>query len=285
MRLCLGSGGLSTDARRRAWMETLDAFLGPAKTALFVAHATEDRDKTTAWMNASGFAAGRALTGLHAERDPALAVERAEAIYVGGGNTFRLLHDLQRLGVLDAMRRRVLAGTPYVGISAGTNLACPTIRTTNDMPIVWPTSPDALALVPFQVNPHYVPGAFYQREVDWYVRYGGETRDDRLREFHERNDVPILALREGAILLVVGPRARVAGAAGARLFRRGTAAEDLPVGADVSGLLTAAVQPSPAGDAGARANPTAVSTQPARNSTPPTGVIAPTPRGAPRPSA
>ena len=241
MRLCLGSGGLSTVARRRAWAETLDAFLGPVRSALFVAHATEDREKTTAWMRASPFAAGRALVGLHAEADPAAAVERAEAFYVGGGNTFRLLHDLQRLGVLDAVRRRVLAGTPYVGISAGTNLACPTIRTTNDMPIVWPSSPDALGLVPFQVNPHYVPGAFYQREVDWYVRYGGETRDDRLREFHERNDVPILALREGAIRRVAGGRARAVGAAGARLFRRGVATEDLPTGADVSTLLAPAV--------------------------------------------
>jgi dipeptidase E len=240
MRLCLGSGGLSTDARRRAWVETLDAFLGPIRSVLYVPHALEDHDKYLDWMSRTGFAAGRALVGLHKEADPVAAVDRADAVYVGGGNTFRLLADLERLGVLDALRRRVLSGTPYVGISAGTNLACPSIRTTNDMPIVWPRSPDALDLVPFQINPHYVPGAFYQREVDWYVRYGGETRDDRLREFHERNDVPILALREGAILLVEGPRATVVGPAGARLFRRGLPPDDFPAGADVSALLAPA---------------------------------------------
>jgi dipeptidase E len=238
MRLCLGSGGLSTDARRRAWVEALDAFLGPVRTLLYVPHALEDHEKYVEAMRRTPFAAGRTLVGLHAECDPAAAIERAECVYVGGGNTFRLLHDLQRLGVMDALRRRVQAGMPYVGISAGTNLACPTIRTTNDMPIVEPETLDALALVPFQVNPHYVPGAFYQREVDWYVRYGGETRDDRIREFHERNAVPVIALREGAILLVEGARATVVGAAGARLFRRGLGTDDVPAGADVSALLT-----------------------------------------------
>ena len=240
MRLCLGSGGLSTDARRRAWIDTLDAFLGPVRTVLYVPHALEDHDAYLEWMARLGFAAGRTLVGLHTQADPVATVNSADAVYVGGGNTFRLLADLERLGVLDALRRRVLAGMPYVGISAGTVLACPTIRTTNDMPIEWPRSPEALRLVPFQVNPHYVSGAFYQREVDWYLRYGGETRDDRLREFHERNAVPILALREGAILLVEGPRATVVGAAGARLFRRGLPTDDIPAGADVSALFAPA---------------------------------------------
>src|SRR5688572_15137127 len=120
MRLCLGSGGLSTDARRRAWVEALDAFLGPVRTLLYVPHALEDHEKYVEAMRRTPFAAGRTLVGLHTERDPATAIERAECVYVGGGNTFRLLHDLQRLGVMAALRRRVEGGMPYVGISAGT---------------------------------------------------------------------------------------------------------------------------------------------------------------------
>jgi dipeptidase E len=107
------------------------------------------------------------------------------------------------------------------------------------MPIVWPESARGLSLVPFQVNPHYVPGALYHREVAWYVRYGGETRDDRLREFHEEDAAPVLALREGAILRVEGARATLVGPGGGRLFRRGAAVEDLAPGADVSALLAA----------------------------------------------
>src|SRR5205085_3105661 len=175
--------------------------------------------------------------GLHKEADPKAAVEKAQAIYVGGGNTFRLLDQVQRMGIVETIRARVRAGMPYVGISAGTNLACRSIRTTNDMPISWPKSADALGFVPFQINPHYVPGAFYMREVEWYVRYGGETRDDRLREFHEENDVPILALREGAILRVEGERATLLGPGGARLFEKGKPSRDLAAGSDVSDLL------------------------------------------------
>ena len=236
-RLLLGSGGLSTDARKKAWKAELADFLGPVRSFLFVPYAMQDHDRYAENMVNLGFHAGRELRSLHREADPAAAVAAAEAFYVGGGNTFRLLDAIERLGVLSAIRARVLAGTKYVGISAGTNLACPTIRTTNDMPIVWPTSADALGLVPFQVNPHYVAGALYTREIAWHVRYGGETRDDRLREFHEENDVPILALREGSILRVEGAVATIRGASGARLFRKGQATTDLEVGADVSTLL------------------------------------------------
>ena len=236
-RLLLGSGGLSTDARRKAWTAELDDFLGPVQSLLFVPYALEQHDRYVDTMARLGLHAGRTVRGLHREADPAGAVALAEAISVGGGNTFRLLDTLQRMGLLAAIRARVLLGMPYVGISAGTNLACPTIKTTNDMPIVWPRSADALGLVPFQVNPHYVPGALFTREVAWYVRYGGETRDDRLREFHEENAVPVLALREGSILRVEGAAATIRGAAGARLFEKGKAPADLDVGADVSELL------------------------------------------------
>jgi dipeptidase E len=237
MRLLLGSGGLSTPARREAWSRELGDFLGPVSRVLFIPYALADHDVYLEMIVSRGFHAGRTLDGIHRAPSAVRAVGAAEAIYVGGGNTFRLLDALERLALLAPIRRRVAAGMPFIGISAGTNVACPTIRTTNDMPIVWPRSAAALDLVPFQINPHYVDGAFHLKHGGRYLPYGGETRDVRLTEFHEMNDVPILALREGSILRVEGRRARVTGAAGARLFRRGRKPADLAIGADVSRLL------------------------------------------------
>src|SRR6185295_14640441 len=117
----------------------------------------------------------------------------AEAVSVGGGNTFRLLDTLQRSGLLGPLRLRVLAGMPYVGASAGTNIAAPTIKTTNDMPIVQPASFEALDLLPFQINPHYL-------DADPASPHMGETREERLREYLEENQAPVVGLREGAWL-------------------------------------------------------------------------------------
>jgi dipeptidase E len=143
---------------------------------------------------------------------------------------------VQRLGLLGLIRERVRAGMPYVGISAGTNLACPTIRTTNDMPIVQPASLDALGLVPFQINPHWFDGPIHVRQGEGFLPYGGETRDDRLREFLEENERPVLAIAEGGILRVEATTATLL-VAPARLFRRGRAPEDLAPGLDLSHLL------------------------------------------------
>ena len=146
-------------------------------------------------------------------------LEQADGIFVGGGNTFRLLDRLQRSDMISVIRSRVLAGTPYLGSSAGTVVAAPTIRTTNDMPIVEPESLDALGLVPFQVNCHYL-------DPDPASRHMGETRDTRLLEFLEENATPVVALREGSWLEVTaeGPdaprRTRLCGPLMARLFRR-----------------------------------------------------------------
>ncbi len=237
MRLLLGSGGLSTPKRREAWGREFHDFLGPIARVLFVPYALADHDKYVKMIVERAFHAGREIEGIHRAGNPKRAVERADAIFVGGGNTFRLLDALERLRLLEPIRRRVQAGMPFIGISAGTNLACPTIRTTNDMPIVWPKSAGALDLVPFQINPHYVDGAFFLKSGRGYQPYGGETRDVRLTEFHEMNDAPILALREGSILRVEGRKARVTGASGARLFRPRRKPRDLAVGADVSSLL------------------------------------------------
>ena len=168
---------------------------------------------------------------MHEVNDAARAVREAEAIFVGGGNSFRLLQALNRLDVLDALRRAVVHdGVPYLGASAGSNLACPSIRTTNDMPIVEVPSLTALGLIPFQLNPHYL-------DPDPRSTHQGETRQQRIEEFLEENDVPVLGLREGAWLQVSGQRAVLSGASTGRLFRRNVRPAEVPAGSDLSFLL------------------------------------------------
>jgi dipeptidase E len=162
--------------------------------------------------------------------DVVRAVRDAEAVFVGGGNSFRLLRALTHLGALDALRYVVQQGVPYLSASAGSNLACPSIRTTNDMPIVEAVSLLALGLIPFQLNPHYL-------DPDPLSSYQGETRQQRIEEFLEENDVPVLGLREGAWLRVSGRRAVLSGSNTGRLFRRHAEPADVPIGADLSYLL------------------------------------------------
>jgi dipeptidase E len=155
---------------------------------------------------------GKSVDSLHQADSPLSAIRHAEAIFVGGGNTFRLLKSLQDMGVLTAIRKKVLEGAPYIGSSAGTNIAAPSISTTNDMPIVWPDSLAALHLVRFQINPHFL-------DADPDSPHQGETREQRLREFHEENLAPVVAIREGSWLEVTANSCRLAGERGGILFR------------------------------------------------------------------
>ena len=141
-------------------------------------------------------------------------IEDGEAIFIGGGNTFRLLKTLHERKMIEVIRERVRGGVPYIGSSAGSNVAAPTIKTTNDMPIVYPPSFDALNLVPFQINPHYL-----DPEPDG--THKGETREQRINEFHEENDTPVVGLREGTMLRVEDGAITLQGSARARIFRRG----------------------------------------------------------------
>ena len=151
-------------------------------------------------------------------------IDAAEAIFVGGGNTFRLLETLYELDLVSTIRARVLEhNVPYIGSSAGTNMAMPTIKTTNDMPIVYPPSFDALNLVPFQINPHYL-------DPDPNSTHRGETREERIREYLEENDLPVVGLREGTMLRVVDDAVTLVGERSARIFRRGADPEELPAG-------------------------------------------------------
>ncbi|MFB6961064.1 dipeptidase PepE [Streptomyces sp. NPDC056309] len=214
-------------------LDTVTAFL-PARARLaFVPYALADHDAYTAKVRDALAGAGIDVHGVHEGGDPVGRLAEADAVFVGGGNSFRLLTALYRTGLRDALIKAVGDGLPYMGASAGTNMAAPTLRTTNDMPIVQPPSFEALGLVPFQINPHYLdpdPGSTHK----------GETREERLTEFLEENDVPVLGLREGSWLRVAGTRATVGGENDARLFRRGTPPREVPVGSDVSELLTVA---------------------------------------------
>ena len=211
--------------------DAFDAFVGDAPSILFAPFAVANHDAYLARVQAVLDRLGVPVIGLHAVPDPVAAVEQAEVLYIGGGNSFRLLSALWRLQLIESIRRRVQAGElRFIGSSAGTNMACPTLRTTNDMPIVQPPTFEALGLIPFQVNPHYV-------DADPNSTHRGETREDRLFEFLEENDVAVLGLREGSWLRRDGQALTLHGIAGGKLFRRGAAPREVNPGDDLSDLL------------------------------------------------
>jgi dipeptidase E len=209
----------------------LRQLLAGVSRVLFIPHALKDRDGYAAKAREAFAEMGVALDSLHEAGDPRAAVDGAQAVFCGGGNTFRLLAALYQLDVLEQIRWRALDGMPYAGASAGSNLAGPTIKTTNDMPIVQPPTFDALGLVPFQINPHYVDPVAGSTHM-------GETRETRIREFHEENATPVVGLREGAILRVVGESVLLVGQAGARIFRRGQEPVEVMPGAAIESLFS-----------------------------------------------
>jgi dipeptidase E len=190
------------------------SFLGDVKRVLFVPYALFDRDKYAATAQHRFQRMGYELTSVHTASDPVQAVNDTDAVFIGGGNTFRLLKALYDFALLQPIRERVEAGMRYIGSSAGSNVAAPTIKTTNDMPIVQPPSFDALALVSFQINPHYL-------DPDPDSKHMGETREERIVQFLEENDTPVVGLREGAMLRIENDETILRGSTGARIFRKG----------------------------------------------------------------
>ncbi|HMJ05721.1 MAG TPA: dipeptidase PepE [Chthoniobacterales bacterium] len=199
-------------------------FLEGVGQVLFVPFALHDHAGYAARVKIRFAAMGFGLESLHDAHVAGEKVSRAEAIFIGGGNTFRLLKALYDRDLLGAIRERVESGMPYLGSSAGSNVASPTIRTTNDMPIVEPPSLVALGLIPFQINPHYLdpaPGSTHM----------GETREERIVQFLEENETPVVGLREGAMLQIAAGSCVLKGTSAARVFRRGHAPVELESGA------------------------------------------------------
>lgn len=238
MRVLLGSGGFGSEERREFLRAEMRSFFGDVKTILFVPYALHDHQRYLEKMVELGFGAGYELVGIDSFADPVAAVAKAEAIYVGGGNTFRLTHDLQRFSLLEPIRQRVAAGMPYLGVSAGSNVACPTMQTTNDMPIVLPASFETLGLVPLQLNTHYYPGQVWVKESEGFIEHYGETRLDRIKEYHEMNALPVLGLREGTFLRREGAHYELRGGSSI-LFRPGQPEEELHAGLDLSDVFAA----------------------------------------------
>jgi dipeptidase E len=209
-------------------------FLGAIKRVLFVPFALHDRDGYAERTRGRFQRLGYSLESLHDSADKLQAVNNAEAIFIGGGNTFRLLKTLYDFQLLPAIRQRVELGMPYIGSSAGSNVAAPTIRTTNDMPIVEPPSLNALNLVPFQINPHYL-------DPNPDSTHMGETREERLLQFLEENDTPVVGLREGALLRIEKGVTTLKGSTGARIFRKGREPIEIMPGSKLDEVLSGTV--------------------------------------------
>ena len=169
------------------------------------------------------------VKGLHEFDDYKKAIQDAEGIFTGGGNTFLLVAQLYKFEVMDILAETLKSGTPYLGTSAGSNITGLTMQTTNDMPIVYPPSFQTLGMVPFNLNPHYL-------DPDDQSKHMGETRETRIKEYHAFNTVPVLGLREGSWLDVKGNSITLKGDLSARVFKQNQETEELKTGTDLSGL-------------------------------------------------
>lgn len=212
----------------------IERFLGGLERVLFVPYAMHDRDAYTSTVEARFERMGFRVDSVHRSGSPRRAVEQAQSIFIGGGNTYRLLKALYDFDLLAPIRARVFEGMPYIGSSAGSNVACPTIKTTKDMPIVQPPSFDALGLVPFQISPHFLdpdPGSTHM----------GETQEERILHFLEENTTPVAGLREGTMLRIQDGSIVLEGVTSARIFRRGHAPLEVEPAATLDDVIFAAL--------------------------------------------
>lgn len=232
MRLLLLSNSTLPGEPFLAWpREHINDFLGERKRIAFVPFAavTFSLDTYADLVVRAFRETGREVVSLHAMPDPVKALDGCDAVAVGGGNSFQLLRMLYKTNLLRAIADRVKRGMPYVGWSAGSNVACPTIMTTNDMPITEPPSLRAMHLLPFQINPHYT-----DRTIEGH---GGESRDQRIAEFQVLNPrVAVVGLREGSLLRVEGDRMTLVGA-DMKLFRAGKEATEVKAGTEMKVTL------------------------------------------------
>jgi dipeptidase E len=208
-------------------------FLKDVKEVLFIPYARPSGltyDEYTEIAKKRFEKMGYKLTGIHKHKMPKEAVKNAEAIFIGGGNTFVLLNSLYKSDIINEIRKKVKSGMPYIGTSAGSNVACKSIKTTNDMPIVYPPSFNALNLVPFNLNPHYL-------DPDPKSKHQGETRETRINEFHFFNSDYVVGLREGAMLHVQNDKIKLKGTSGARIFIKNKNTKEFKPGDSLNFLL------------------------------------------------
>ena len=196
-------------------LPTLVGFFKEAKTILFIPYARPSGitySEYTEIVEKAFIKIDKKVVGIHEFENPKEAIQNADAIFVGGGNTFELVHQLYKNAVIDSLKEVVLNGTPYLGTSAGSNICGVTMMNTNDMPIVYPPSFETLGFIPFNINAHYLdpnPDSMHM----------GETRGTRIKEFHVFNDTPVIGLREGSWLEVIGERIVLKGNKEARFFK------------------------------------------------------------------
>lgn len=213
--------------------EQIKDFLGERPvTCLFIPYAavTFSFDEYEKKVRGSFEMLGHKIESIHNFSDPVEAVEQARSIVIGGGNTWQLIKMMQEQNLMVPIRQKVLKDTPYIGWSAGSNMACPTIRTTNDMPVVQPRDFDALNLITFQINPHYLDA-----NPDGHA---GETREMRINEFLEVNqNMYVIGLREGTMLELTDNQLKLLGPKPARIFRSGDKPFEVNPGEDLNFLL------------------------------------------------
>lgn len=200
------------------------------KTLLFIPYARPGGISHDAYTEKVRLAFAKiniTVKGIHEFENPTIAIETAEGIFTGGGNTFLLVTALYQFKVMDVLAETLKKGTPYLGTSAGSNICGLTMQTTNDMPIIYPPSFQTLGLLPFNLNPHYL-------DPDLQSKHMGETRETRIKEFHQFNTLPVLGLREGSWLDVKGNQITLKGNLSARLFRQNQTPEELESGSDLS---------------------------------------------------
>lgn len=210
----------------------LKNFFSGCKTLLFIPYARPGgitHDDYTKKVAETFSTISITVKGLHEFENPAEAIQNAEALFTGGGNTFLLVTQLYKNNVMEALKQAVNNGTPYLGTSAGSNICGLTMQTTNDMPIIYPPSFKTLGFIPFNLNPHYLDPMPDSTHM-------GETRETRIKEFHQFNTQPVLGLREGSWLEVIGKTVMLKGTLQARLFMQGKEAEEIEAGTDISWL-------------------------------------------------
>ncbi|CVK15249.1 dipeptidase E [Apibacter mensalis] len=234
MKLLLLSNSTNVGERYLEFSKNqVQLFLGTKKlTVIFIPYAavTFSYDEYESKVNEAWKVIGIEVKSVHHFSNADEAIKNADAIVVGGGNTWKLVKELQQKKLLSLIHERVKTGIPYIGWSAGSNIACPTLRTTNDMPIVEPKNFHTLNLIPFQINPHY---------IDIHPKdFGGETREQRIMEFITLNqNLYVVGLREGTMLHYDNGKLKLIGKKPARIFKYNQPIKDMDSGEDFNFLL------------------------------------------------